>query len=175
MTEPFDSERDPALWRRWRAAAAEPAGKGMPAPDPLLVAAYAEGRLSELAAQRVESWLAEDPARLADVQLAREMRHGGIALPAPEAVLVRAGALMVGRSGQILAFRRPTPSGRSWRTAAAWASMAASLLVTCLIGFALGTDAYSSLVGDRQETALTQELFDPPSGFFSDLGEESNT
>jgi len=175
MSEPLDSERDPALWRRWRAAAAKSAGREMPAPDPLLVAAYAEGRLSELAAERVEAWLAEDPARLEDVRLARELRQGGIALPAPEAVLARASVLSDGRSGKVLAFRRPTPSGRSWRVAAAWGSMAASLLVTGLIGFALGTDAYSSLMGDRQEMALTQELFDPPSGFFSELGEESNT
>jgi anti-sigma factor RsiW len=173
MSEPLDINRDPALWRRWRAA--EASGEAVPAPDPLLVAAYAEGRLSENAAERVEAWLASDPARLEDVQAARMLRRDSTGLPAPESVLARAKALVDGRRGGVLPFRRSGAPTHSWRSAAAWGSMAASLLVTCLVGFALGSDAYSSLLGDRQETVLSQELFDPPTGLFSDFSEETNT
>ena len=172
MSEPLDIERDPALWRRWRGLASQAADEA--APDPLLVAAYAEGRLSEIAAERVEAWLAADPVRLEDIEVARVLRRNSN-LAAPEIVLARASTLVDARSGNVVPFRRPTPSRSSWRTVAVWASMAASLLVTGLVGFALGSDAYTSLIGDHQEMALTQQLFDPPSGFFSDLSEESNT
>ncbi len=175
MSEPLDIDRDPALWRRWRTAAAEAGGEVTPAPDPLLVAAYAEGRLSELAAEGVEAWLAADPSRLEDVQAARQLRRDSTALPAPERMLARAKSIVDGRGAKVLSFRRPAERPRSWRVAAAWGSMAASLLITGLVGFALGSDAYSSLLGDRQEMALSQELFDPPSGLFSDFSEETNT
>ena len=54
-------------------------------------------------------------------------------------------------------------------------AVAASLLVVSLVGFALGTDAYTSLAGSDQQAALSQDLFDPPSGIFSGLGEESSS
>ena len=141
MSEPLDIDRDPALWRRWRTATAGAAGEAGPAPDPLLVAAYAEGRLSEIAAERVEAWLVSNPARLEDVQAARLLRRSGAGLPMSEAVLARAMALVDGPDVKVLPFRRPTPRAPSWKIAAAWGSMAASLLVTCWLGFALGSDA----------------------------------
>jgi anti-sigma factor RsiW len=175
MSEPLDIERDPALWRRWRSAASGADGGAAPASDPLLLAAYAEGRLDETAAEPVEAWLASDAALVDDVQAAGNLGRDGATMPVPETVLTRAMALVDQREATVLSLRQPARRAPTWRVAAAWGSIAASLMVTGLVGFALGSDAYSSLLGDRQETALTQELFDPPSGFFSDFGEESNT
>lgn len=175
MSEPLDIERDPALWRRWSGAAPGSADEAATAPDPVLLAAYAEGRLDEAAAEPVEAWLATDPVWLDDIRAASDLGRGAAAMPASETVLTRAMALVDGRDAQVLPFRQPVRRAPSWRVAAAWGSMAASLLVTGLVGFALGSDAYSSLLGDRPEVALTQELFDPPSGFFSEFSEESNT
>jgi hypothetical protein len=53
--------------------------------------------------------------------------------------------------------------------------VAASLLVVSFVGFALGTDAYTNLLNGDQQAALSQDLFDPPSGIFSSLGEESSS
>jgi anti-sigma factor RsiW len=175
MSEPLDIERDPALWRRWRGAVPGSVGETATAPDPVLLAAYAEGRLDEAAAEPVEAWLATDPTHLDDIRAASDPDRGTTASPAPETVLARAMALVDGRDAQVLPFRRAVRRAPAWRVAAAWGSMAASLAVTCLIGFALGSDAYSSLLGPRQDVALSQELFDPPSGFFSEFSEESNT
>ncbi len=53
--------------------------------------------------------------------------------------------------------------------------MAASLLVVSLVGFTLGTDAYTNLLSGGQSAALSQDLFDPPAGIFSSLGEETSS
>jgi hypothetical protein len=54
--------------------------------------------------------------------------------------------------------------------------VAASLLIVSVVGFALGTDAYTSLLsGDQSAPVLSQDLFDPPAGIFSGFGEESST
>jgi hypothetical protein len=130
------------LWRRYRAAAlASAAAPPGPAaePEPGLLAAYVEGRLDEDAAAPVEAWLARDPAALAvvaPVALATD--------PAPLALIRRARAL-VGAGAP------PVPA--SWRRAAAWMSIAASLLLVGYTGFLAGHDALdhgeaiASLVG----------------------------
>ena len=61
MQDPGDRAEAP-LWRRWRAESVAPV---LAMPDPLLFAAYAEGRLDESAAEPVEAWLAEHPEALA--------------------------------------------------------------------------------------------------------------
>jgi hypothetical protein len=56
----------------------------------------------------------------------------------------------------------------SWRLVAARAAVAASLLITGLAGFAMGSNVYSSLAGTSEPG---NELFDQSLGVFS--GEES--
>jgi hypothetical protein len=175
MTEPMDRAEENALWRRWRAATVNAAGAAAPAPDPLLLAAYAEHRLGEAAAEEVEAWLALHPEAIEDVNGAELTNASAVAEQASPAVLARAMALVAERDPKVVPFRRPARPGQAgWRIAVARVAVAASLLVVSLIGFALGTDAYTSLNGDQQ-SALGQDLFDPPSSIFSGLGEETSS
>ncbi len=164
-----DRTDEAALWRRWRSAAglamAEDAG-----PDPLLLAAYAENRLPADAAEAVENWLVANPEAADDVLAAR--RAARELLPeAPLGVAGRAAALVAEGDARVVAFRRPVPRVAGWRTAVAWGGIAASLLVTSLVGFTLGSDAYVSLAR-REPTTIAHDLLDPPSGLFQSLGEE---
>jgi hypothetical protein len=174
MTEPMDRAEENALWRHWRAAVAKAAAEAAPAPDPLLLAAYAEHRLSEAAAEDVEAWLAHHPEAIEDV-LAAAGSNADVLAAMPEAAVVRAMALVPASDARIVPFHRRTRPEVTWRIAVARAGVAASLLVVSLVGFALGTDAYTSLINGDPSTALSQDLFDPPSGVFSSFGEESSS
>ena len=148
MTDKGVETQDRRLWQRWRSLgetsrAAEP--------DALLLAAYAEGRLSEGEGEAVEAWLTAMPEALGDLIAAR-----GADRPRPvdERILARASALVSGAAApagaEILPFR-PRASQRlpQWRTALAWSSIAASLLCASLIGFSMGSDAYANLSGTQ--------------------------
>lgn len=157
-----------SLWQRW---CEETPASSCAMPDPLLVAAYAEGRLDETAAEPVEAWLAEHPEALADMIAARAAAAG--ALPdAPGAVVARAVGLVSGggHGGIVLPFPADLVARRrSWRTAAAWSGIAASLLATSLVGFAIGNDTYFNFAGQpipSSESAI-HELLDPPGGLFT--------
>jgi hypothetical protein len=176
MTEPTDRADDAALWRQWRAAIGAAAGEATPAPDALLLAAYAESRLGEAEADAVESWLASHPDAIEDVLNAQRSLGGGPSEHAPEAALARAMALVSGSDPKILPFRRPAPRQASWRIVMARVGIAASVAAVSVLGFALGNDAYLSVLGgEAQSSALSQDLLDPPSGLFSDFAEESST
>ena len=176
MTEPMDRAEETALWRHWRAAAVNAAAEAAPAPDPLLLAAYAEHRLDETAAEDVEAWLALHLEVMEDVLAARDANSGSRPIPPSEVALGRAMALVPGADPKVVPFRRPAgPAVPVWRVAVARIAVAASLLVVSLVGFALGTDAYTSLLNGDQQAALGQDLFDPPSGIFSGFGEESSS
>jgi hypothetical protein len=165
MAESQDRTEEAALWRRWRSAAAPGAVAAL---DPLLLAAYAEDRLGGAELDAVEEWLTAHPMLADDILAAR--RAAQAALPeTPPAMAARAAALVREAGVQILAFRRPAPR---WRTAAAWGGMAASLMVTSLVGFTLGNDAYVSFAGSAPAT-LSQELLDPPTGLFNSPDEDS--
>lgn len=173
MAGPLDKSDEAALWRRWRVAGAT--GPAVPAAaDPLLLAAYAEDRLSPTAAEAVEEWLAADPLAAEDIIAARR----ALAVPLPEAstaVIGRAAALVGVADGvSVLAFRRPSPSRRHWRDAVRFGGMAASLLVASFIGFAMGNDTFVTLAGGNAP-ALSLELLDPPTGLFNGLDEDSST
>jgi hypothetical protein len=163
-----DGIDEAALWRRWRSAAVSVEAA---APDTVLLAAYAEDRLSEEAAEPVEDWLAAHPEAVADI-LAARLAASAESSDADPALVERAIALVVAGDAQILPFRRPARP--SWRTAAMWSGMAASLVVTSMIGFTLGNSAYLSMTISAAP-ALGQELFDPPTGLFNSLDEDPNT
>ena len=176
MTEPTDRADDAALWRQWRAAVAAGAGEATPAPDALLLAAYAENRLGEAETDVVESWLATRPDAIEDVLSARRLSAGQATENASEAALARAMALVRSQDPKILPFRRPAPRQAPWRIAVARIGIAASLVAVSLIGFALGNDAYLSVLGgEARAPVLSQDLFDPPAGLFSEFAEESST
>jgi hypothetical protein len=173
MTEPMDRAEESALWRYWRTALVSPAGKT--APDPLLLAAYAEHRLGEAATEEVEAWLARHPEVIADVLAARESNAARMPIQPGEASLAKAMALVPGSDPKVVPFHRPAQPVPAWRVGVVRVAVAASLLVVSLVGFALGTDAYTSLLNGDQRAILSQDLFDPPSGVFSGFGEESSS
>ncbi|HUH85762.1 MAG TPA: hypothetical protein VLX85_14220 [Stellaceae bacterium] len=173
MAGPLDDSDEAALWRRWRTAGAT--GAAVPAdPDPLLLAAYAEDRLSVDGAEAVEDWLAANPLAAQDIVAARRTLR--IPLPvAPSHVIDRAAALVGVADGvSVLAFRRPSPSRRHWREALRIGAMAASVLVASFVGFAMGNDTFVTLAGGSAP-ALSLELLDPPTGLFNELDEDSST
>ena len=168
MAGPVDRTAEAALWRRWRSAAA--GRMAVAEPDTLTLAAWAEGRLSEREAEATEEWLAQHPEIWSDLAAARQ---GPQTVPAPAAVIARASALVEG-GAEVLPFRRPAPRSGSWRVAVAWAGMAASLLVTSLVGFNLGIDTYRSIAVDMRADGV-QDLLDPPIGLFNGVEEDAAT
>jgi len=127
------------LWHRargpWRAAQGAPE-----APDAMTLAAYLEGRLGEDAAGVVETWMAADPEAL-DSVLAARAALGAAPGAAPAHVVKRAQGAVHGRTGRVSG-----PGRAGWLFAgfgaffrpAAWASVAAALLLASISGFELG-------------------------------------
>ncbi len=165
MAGSAESSDDRTLWRRCQATT-RPSGAA--APDPLLLAAYAEGRLSERAAEGIESWLAEHPEALDDVIAAR-LAESTAEEDAPQALIARAAALVSAESANVVSF----PGGRrvGWRMVVAWSSMAATFLLASAAGLGLGYDTYSVYAGAGTSV---QDMLDPPVGFFS-LGDEDSS
>jgi hypothetical protein len=171
MTGLGERAEDAALWRRWRLDRhSEP---GLKEPDPMLLAAYSEGRLDETEAEGVEAWLLAHPAALDDVLAA----GGAVAAadqPVADRVILRAAAL-VSPTGAAQGTVVPFPLAashrrRTLRALAAWGGLAASLFVTSLVGFGIGNNAYDSLAGQSTTVAesVAHELTDPPSTLFEE-------
>jgi anti-sigma factor RsiW len=172
MTDKGAEARDRQLWRRWQALGDD---SRVVEPDALLLAAYAEGRLSEADAQPVEAWLAATPEAMSDVIAARTTYQRPPRMVF-EHVLGRAHELVPGdttpESAEILAFqpkRRP-----QWRTAIAWSSIAASLLCASLVGFSMGSDAYANLTGTQTVDSTTTDGFGA-SGLDNYFSDDSGT
>ena len=166
MSEFIKQAEQAALWRRWR----QRAEGTTEAPDPMLLAAWAEHRLDEASAEAVEAWLALHPEVLEDALAAR----GAMASIEPSAAaLARGAALVAERDPKVVPLRRKAPA---WRVAAAWGSMAASILAVSLVGFELGGSLYAGMLGGGQsESAFEQTLLDGPAPLFTDLGDESSS
>ena len=164
MTGPGDRSEELDFWRRWRATSA-----GAPTADAVLLAAYAEGRLDETAAEPVEAWLADHPEALEDIVAARQAALASPAAAA-EGHIARAAALVATPSATIVPFPVALAARRrGWRDAAAWGAVAASLLVTSTFGFAIGSSAYASLTQQPPSAESTaHELMDPPTGLFTE-------
>jgi len=168
MDELGDGAEQRRLWRLWRALPARDAAP----PDALMLAAYAEGRLDEEAAETVENWLAADLDRLADVEAARALALAP-ALSAEGRLVARASALVDPATGKVVSFRRPQPAG--WRSALAWTSVAASLVVTSLAGFAMGSDTYRSLTRTQTAESVPGDAFEAGFTLDYDLPDDSGT
>lgn len=164
MSEPRDMESADlaALWRRFhtldrieRDQAVDDAGVALD------LAAYADGRLSEVAAGPIEAWLVAHPEALDDVIAARSTRDATV----PQRIVDRAAALVTGDSsdGRIVPFH-PSPAFRSWRVHVARVAVAACLLLTGLAGFTLGSGAYDNLFSS---SSASGDTVDQPTSFFS--------
>lgn len=164
MSEPRDMESAEmaALWRRFRALdRIERVQAADDADLTLDLAAYADGRLSEAAAEPVEAWLAMHPETLDDILAARSTRDATV----PQRVVDRATALVAGDSsdGRIVPFH-PSPASRSWRVHVTRVAVAACLVLTGLAGFTLGSGAYDNLFSS---SSVSGDTVDQPTSFFS--------
>lgn len=164
MSEPRDMESADlaALWRRFHAL--DRTGRNQAVDDAdiaLDLAAYADGRLSDAAAEAVETWLAAHPEALDDLVAAR----GPGDTVASQRIIDRAAALVAGDSsdGRVVPFR-PPPAFRSWRVHMARVAVAACLVLTGLVGFTLGSGAYDNLFSS---SSASSETIDQPTSFFS--------
>ncbi|HTS91574.1 MAG TPA: hypothetical protein VMG55_06210 [Stellaceae bacterium] len=163
MSEFIKQAEQTALWRRWRQSAEH----ATEAPDPMLLAAWAEHRLDEASAEAVEAWLAFHPEALEDALAARNVAPP---IEASVAAIARGSALVAQRDPKIVPLRRGAPA---WRVAATWTSMAASIVIACLVGFELGGGLYAGVLGGGQsDIAFEQTLLDGPAPLFSDFDEE---
>lgn len=149
MTDSNHNNPDKALWRR-----AAPAPEAGPAPDPGLISAWLEGRLSDADAATVERRLVVSPEWLEAAILARAAADGAEGEAVPQSVLARARNLLPGAASTEQA---RTPVMR-W-LAARWieaATASAGVAAAGLLGFMLG----QSMIDDyaRTEAALTAEL-----------------
>ena len=169
MTDKGVETQDRRLWQRWRALGEK---SRLAEPDALLLAAYAESRLSEAQAEAVEAWLAATPEALGDLVAARAPDQPQ---PVDVRILEKAGALVpdaaVPGGAEILPFRPPARQLRpQWRTALTWSSIAASLLCASLVGFSMGSEAYASLSGTQAADTTVEGLGAPSldNSYFSD-------
>lgn len=161
--EDMKSAEQAALWRRFRAldrTVRNQAADGTDATHDL--AAYADGRLSEIAAEAVEAWLAAHPEALDDLAAARAAGNAA----APERVLDRAAALVPSSStdAQVIPFRRAATS-YAWRVHVARIAVAACLVLTGLVGFTLGSSVYGNLFSSSD--SVSGDTADQPTSFFS--------
>jgi len=165
MTKPEDQPRaeDAALWRRFRALDGEfaPDSKTL-ADEALTLAAYAEGRLGGRAAEAVEAWLAAHPEAIGDLAVARQASPSPV--EAPPAMLSRAMALVAGDT-VVMPFRRPAAASTAWRPTLARVALAASILATSLVGFAMGSNLYSNF---SATTESARDPLDQPAGVFTE-------
>jgi anti-sigma factor RsiW len=143
-----------SLWRRARLSPGDTAETTADL-DPLDLAAYLDGRLTDEARARVEARLAESP-ELIDLLVASQQALQDGTLAPPEAVVRRAGALAgTTRAGGERRSRPAAPRPNAWgsRTLAlsrglAFASLAAAFLLVGAAGFELGRTeaAYSAQI-----------------------------
>jgi hypothetical protein len=169
-----------ALWRTWKAAesGADSSRAAAALPDALTLAGFADGRLAGAEHAAVAAILAENADLAADAAAAATSAPVEDSDPVLAGIIARAEALVAAPSDVVVPFRKPAGDGTSWRFAARWGSLAASIAVVSWLGFALGNDAYGNLTAlelrASAPTGAADELLDPPAGFF-EPGEASGT
>ncbi len=164
MNDDAPFEMDRALFERWRSHESDPADAPADA-EPLLLAAYLDGRLDEAGAAPLERLFAAAPHALDDFL---ELRADPVV---PEIVsaafLGRAQALVSPPAATVLPFaRRPAPPPRAtaW---AAWGAVAASLVLISLVGFDVGMQAERNING-APDASSTIDIFDQSNGLLGD-------
>ena len=166
-----DESSDHALWERSRALDA-PADEAAHFLD---LAGFAEGLLDPDEQERVEAFVAADPAAEADVAAALAFTGGIDERPAGfERIVARACALVADAqfsTARVIAFA--PRQRRVLHGLAQWASLAAAILVASWLGFSMGSDTSFALSqpGLSSDSSVIPELFDPGTGFLRDFGE----
>ena len=149
------------LWRRARATWADTSEPAPEAPDPLVLAAYLDGRLDEQAAAELEARLAGDPALL-DELLA--LRAGLAEAPedAPAVVVARARALR--RSAAPASPDGPGFFARffgGWLRPAVPVFAVLALMIACAGAFELGRQQSEQILLQQAAGSGEADLPDP--------------
>ena len=143
------------------------------------LAAFADGLLEPDERDRVAALLTGDPLTRKDVAAAQTLSNAAEELPGRlERIIARACAAFPGETdSRVVAFARPPRRHRILPGLAQWGSLAAAIAMASWLGFAMGSDASRSLIGQASpgDAGFSPELFDPGSGFLRDLGEVLRT
>ncbi|WP_299623501.1 hypothetical protein [Pelagibius sp.] len=160
------TEEGAALWRRahdaWTADAVNPDGAE---PDPMVLAAYLDGRLSEAEAAALEARMAADPSLLDEVLA---LRAGLAESPqeAPPAAVAAAQALRRD-TGARSAETSETASGFLERLFAGWlrpavpALAVVALVLACAGAFELGRYQSERILPQQANGTADKDLPDP--------------
>ena len=170
-----DWSSDRALWRRsCRTDATEDEVARF-----LDLAAFADGLLEPDERDRVAALLAGDPVATKDVAAAQTLASATEELPGRlERIIARACAAFPDETDPRVVAFAPLPRRRRILPGSAqWGSLAAAIAIASWLGFAMGSDASRSLIGQAtsSDASFSPELFDPGSGFLRDLGEVLRT
>lgn len=159
---PFQPDR--TLYERWRSHESTPGAVSADGLDPMLLAAYLDGRLSEDEAAALERQLALDPAALDDL-----VAWTPVAPEIPSAAFIVAAQGLVG-GATILPFTPRAAAPRRVVTAwAAWGAVAASLVLISLVGFNLGMQTERNF-NDVTGVGTSIDILDQSSGLGDGIG-----
>lgn len=148
-------DKDALVWRR---AKGDFAMNGAPCrPEPIVLAAYIEGRAGGNEVQEVEAWLVSDPMAPALVaSLRSELRDPQRAAEVPQDVIARAQAIVRGPGTEVRA------RGVSWGlfpvAGLQWSAVAALMLLIAVAGFEVGRSGGAALTEEPESTVLTAGL-----------------
>jgi hypothetical protein len=167
MNDDAPYQFDRTLYERWRSHESAPA-EHPAALDPMLFAAYLEGRLGEADAAALEHLFAADPEALDDL-IDSEARPVAPEIPSA-AFILRAQALVPNArdarpEAAVLPFTpRSRPRVAAW---AAWGAVAASLVLISLVGFNLGMQTERNFNGSTG-IGTSIDILDQSSGLLGD-------
>jgi len=165
---PFQPDR--TLYERWRShesiSAKPPTESAEPSAelDPMLLAAYLEGRLGEADAVPLERLLAADPAALDDLI---DWRAQPIVPEAASAAFIRRAQDLVPAATILPFVPRPAPNRPAVTAWAAWGAVAASLVLISLVGFSLGMQTERNFNGSTG-VGTSIDILDQSSGLLGD-------
>ncbi len=151
------------LWRRARPERRD----GPEAPDPLLIAAYVDGKLDPQARDQVEAWMASSPDAL-DLVIAARAAHTDTPLAgAPAGLLTRARGLVRPAVVDTDAKRTIGDWFADMTRPGVWAATAAAMLFAAVVSFELGREATVNLAATETLTVASADddelAFDPSS------------
>ncbi len=173
MSDESPMEWNPELAARWRDQRAPPRldslrgeqERGEDGLDAMLLAAWAEGRLTEDEASAIEADLANDPALLETALASRRMLDAETPSPA---FLRRAHGLVADTQnpmrGTVVEFR-PRRRAATW---VVWGAVAASFLLVSFVGFGVGVSTVDNLSGPQQENP--SDMLDAAAPADGDIG-----
>ena len=145
------------LWGRVAQTRSVPTGEAIERPDPMLLAAWLEGHLSEAESVPVETWLARSPDALEDVALLRAAVDDDerAATAAPPAFVARAQAV-VREPAKVTVERGSWLGALLGQPLLRWGGVAALALMVGFGGFQMGNQGLAPSLATLQTSQVTQ-------------------